>query len=81
MTAMLECQVRVPEDLTVALHVNENLVYPCPYPAIQVVTEVGKVADALIDGVRRQVNGEPTQQVTIRGLIREVEGSQAVALK
>lgn len=80
-TAMLECQVRVPEDLTVALHVNEHVVYPCPYPAIQIVTEVGKVAEALIEGVRRQVNGEPAQQVTIRGLVREVDGSQAASQK
>lgn len=56
-TALLERRVNIPQDLHVALHVNDILAYPCPFAATLMVTPVSVWADKLIDMIDDQILG------------------------
>ena len=59
-TAVLERRLNVPQDLKFVFHANDLLPYICPFPATFLTTEVGRVADVLIEMVRVQLaGGEP----------------------
>lgn len=60
-TALLERRVNIPQDLHVALHVNDILAYPCPFPATLMVTQVGLWADKLIEMIDAQLLGNTVE--------------------
>lgn len=54
-TAILERRVNAPEEVKLVFHANDLLPYPCPIPATFLVTEVGRLADELIEIVTAQL--------------------------
>ena len=56
--AIREKQVRVPEELKLALHKNELSDLFCPMPATFVVSSERETARALIEQVQKQFRGE-----------------------
>lgn len=72
--AVLERQVRVPQELRLALHVN-NLA-PYHFPFVQIVTDVDRIVESLIEVVVRKINGaEPSQiplaDALLQGAVRD----------
>lgn len=65
MLAMLEKQVRVPEDLHVVLHSNAEMAFYSPLPVDWVVTYAARFAEALIESIKNQVAGIPPRQVLL----------------
>ena len=64
-TAALELDVPQSKDVTFCFHRNAHVDILCPFPALWMVTDEGKVADALIDQVRRQHEGESVRPVQL----------------
>ena len=64
-TAMLERRVNVPQDLKVVFHLNDLIPYVCPFEAIYLRTEVGGIADSLIQMVQTQLDGKEPEPVQI----------------
>ena len=58
-TALLELGVRVPQDLKLVLHKNDETPLLCPMPAEFIVLSLRDVAAALIDAVEAQFYGKP----------------------
>ena len=63
--AMLELNVRAPQDLRVILHRNSGINYLCPWKIPFVVTEVKEVAQALVDNLFAQHHKIPPPPVLI----------------
>ncbi len=63
--AMLELQLRVPEDLHLAIHANEELPLVCPYPATLLQLSIRRYAEELIQMVRQQLAGESVSAVSL----------------
>ena len=63
--AIREKQVRVPEDLKLALHKNETIDLFCPMPATFVVASEREVARALIEQVQKQFRGETCERISL----------------
>jgi DNA-binding LacI/PurR family transcriptional regulator/DNA-binding transcriptional regulator YhcF (GntR family) len=64
--AMTELGVRVPEDLRLAYHRNEQTVLFSPYPATEAVLSEKEIAAALIAQAKKLWAGEPSGPVLIR---------------
>ncbi len=64
-TAMLEVGVRVPEQLKVFFHRNANVALLCPFPASWGVVREELVADAFIQLIDQQFNGEETSPIEV----------------
>jgi len=64
-TAIREKQVRVPEDLKLALHKNESIDLFCPMPATFVVSSERETARALIEQVQKQFRGESCEPISL----------------
>lgn len=77
-TALLARGIAVPSRMKLALHVNEGISYPCPFPVTQMVNRVGIIADALIEMVEKQLRGEPFDTVHIPYEIRHNPGDFSV---
>ena len=58
-TALLELGVRVPQDLKLVFHKNDETPLFCPMPAEFIVLSLRDVATALIDAVEAQFYGKP----------------------
>ena len=58
MTAMLEQGLRVPGDLAVVSHGNKGVEWTCPLAFDWVSADVGKWAEAMIEEVLRQKEGQ-----------------------
>ncbi len=63
--AMAERGVRVPDDLKVAFHKNEELDLLCPFPAAFLVSSEREAARALITQLEKQFRGEPSEPIWI----------------
>ena len=57
-TAALELNAPKSHDLTFCFHRNAHINILCPFPALWMVSDEAKIADALIDQVRRQHEGK-----------------------
>jgi DNA-binding LacI/PurR family transcriptional regulator len=55
--ALLEQQVKVPTDLKLVLHKNQNVEFLCPIPADWVITPEQSIAKALIQQVKDRFSG------------------------
>lgn len=77
-SAILERQVRVPDELKLVLHANDLLPYPCPLPVSFLMMDVGRYADALIKIIRRQLAGEAVSPIQIS--VSVVRGDNAFRL-
>jgi len=64
-TAILERRVDIPRELKVVFHRNENHRFICPFPASFVTTSEREYAEALVQQLERQLNGEPCQAIFI----------------
>jgi len=64
-TGILEYQVKVPQDLKVVFHANDQIPYPCPIPATFLVSQIGAYSDALLRQVRLQMAGEISTPIEI----------------
>ena len=65
MMAIREKQVRVPEDLKLALGKNETIDLFCPMPATFVVASEREMARALIEQVQKQFRGESCERISL----------------
>lgn len=63
--AILQRQVRVPEELRLVCHRNVEVGLFCPLPATFVDFSARQVAEALITQVRKQFQGEPCQPIIL----------------
>jgi DNA-binding LacI/PurR family transcriptional regulator len=63
--AVREKQVRVPEELKLALSKNETIDLFCPMPATFVVASEREMARALIGQVQKQFNGETCERISL----------------
>ena len=64
-TAALELDVHQSKDVTFCFHRNAHVDILCPFPALWMITDEGKVADALIDQVRQQHEGKSVRPVLL----------------
>lgn len=62
---LLKHRVRVPEDLKVIMHANEEISIYSPLPVDRIVTRVEVVAASLISQVLRQAQGNPTHAIRL----------------
>ena len=69
-TAILERRVDVPEDLKVALHLNDLIPYVCPFEATFLCTDVGGMASSLIQMIQSQLDGNKPEAVEIPVSVR-----------
>lgn len=65
LTGVLARGVKVPEDLKLLLHANEEIPYPCPVPAAHFTMRAEELADELIAMIRRQFEGKEVTPVTV----------------
>lgn len=72
--ALAENQVSVPEDLQLVLHRNKGIPLICPFPATWLTTDVEAIAQAMIDQIKRQMNGEPVEMISMPFLVDQEEG-------
>lgn len=71
LTAALSLQVAIPGELKLALHVNDRIPFPCPVPAIRMVTNVRAAAQALIRLADSQMQGEAPRPVVLSMTVEE----------
>jgi DNA-binding LacI/PurR family transcriptional regulator len=64
-TAILERRIEVPQALKVVFHANDLLPYVCPFKALFLQTEVGRIADALLETVYTQLAGGKVRPVQV----------------
>lgn len=64
-TAVLEVGAHHSKDMTFCFHGNDHVDLLCPFPAIWTITNEGKVADAMIDMLRRQHAGKKISPVLL----------------
>jgi DNA-binding LacI/PurR family transcriptional regulator len=64
-TSMLHAGVRVPDQLKVVLHRNENIPILCPFAASWLVTSVQQMALALIEQIKRQLAGKKVTPIVV----------------
>ena len=64
-TAALELDVPQSKNVTFCFHRNAHVDILCPFPALWMITDEGKVADALIDQVRQQHEGGSVRPVLL----------------
>jgi DNA-binding transcriptional regulator YhcF (GntR family) len=60
---ILQHGVRVPEDLKLVLHCNEEVYFPCPMPADWQVVSIGKIVAALWENLRAQADGKSPRTI------------------
>ena len=65
LTAIAERRVSVPGDLVLALHRNEGIDIPCPFPAFWITARPTEVARALVRQIERQFRGEAPELIRI----------------
>ena len=70
-TAALELGAHLSEKLTFCFHRNAHVDILCPFPALWTITDEAKIADALIDLVRRQHEGKPITPVIVPSIFEE----------
>ena len=63
--AVLELGVHRSNDVKFCFHRNSHVEVLCPFPALWAVNDGGRVADGLIDLVRRQHAGETVSPVKL----------------
>ena len=63
--AIREKQLRLPEDLKLALHKNETIDLFCPMPATFVISSEREMARALIEQVQKQFRGESCERISL----------------
>jgi DNA-binding LacI/PurR family transcriptional regulator len=63
--AIREKQVRVPEELKLALHKAETIDLFCPMPATFVVASERDIARALIKQIKKQFRGESCEKISL----------------
>ena len=64
-TAALELDVHQSKDVTFRFHRNAHVDILCPFPALWMVSDEGKIADALISHVRLQHEGKPVRPIRL----------------
>lgn len=69
-TAALAKRVRVPSDLKLILHANDEIPYPCPFPAAQIVTPVSECADGLRLILRRKLEDSPVSSIVVQSAFK-----------
>ena len=69
LTAIIQEQIAVPNDLKVVQYKNKGVGFFTPLPVTWMVTDETQVAAALIDLIRRQVNEESVEEALITGQI------------
>lgn len=62
---MLNCQVKVPEELQVVLHKNTGIDYYCHLPVTYVATSVREVAEAHLRLLQEAFEGQETRPFTV----------------
>ena len=72
--AMMACQVRVPEDLRVVLHKNEEINLFCPLPVTFVVSRAANAAEALLKQLSILYQGKEPKTARLDYKISEKKG-------
>ncbi len=65
MTAVLQANISIPRDIKLLFHRNEGIPFLCPLPVSWLVSNVRQVSAALIDQLRRQIEGRNVQPVRL----------------
>ncbi|MBI4024639.1 MAG: GntR family transcriptional regulator [Verrucomicrobia bacterium] len=68
--ALLEKQVRVPQELKLVLHKNAGIDLLCPVPAALVISDERDMARALMAQVQKQTRGEVCRPVFVPGILQ-----------
>lgn len=72
--AIMETGIKVPEELRVVFHRNEEVHLFCPLRVTAVVSRAGDAAPALLELVERQFEGKPIAAVKLGFSVRDVYG-------
>jgi len=80
-TAMLQLRVNPPDDIKLVLHRNEKHPYLLPFPATLLVTSEREYAKALLDQIKRQVEGKPVSRILVRHKLQEYAGDTSTPSK
>lgn len=72
--AAMARHVAIPDELKLVLHANEQMPYPCPVPATQILTRESDVAKSLVRIVREQLQAREAPSIAVRFSAREVSG-------
>ena len=70
-TAALELGAHLSEKVTFCFHRNARVDILCPFPALWTITDEAKIADALIDLVRRGHAGNPIEPALVPSVFEE----------
>lgn len=65
-SAILEKQIRVPEDLKLILHRNAESAYMVPMPCDWIEVRVSEIARALLDSLEAAWHEKPRQRITLQ---------------
>ena len=66
LTAVMECRVKVPDELRLVLHRNEEMAVFSPVPVDWLTVSIRQYTDALVQQLRRQLEGKTPPPVMIR---------------
>jgi DNA-binding transcriptional regulator YhcF (GntR family) len=63
--AILQCGIRIPEEMKLVVHSNARIPLICPFPVTWAISDEDAAAAALIQTIEKQFAGERPQQVNI----------------
>ena len=66
LTAVIESRIKVPEELQLAFHRNEEMEIFSPVPVHWLTISIKQYTDALIEQLRQQLEGKPAPRIIIR---------------
>jgi len=72
--ALLEQQVKVPTQLKLVLHKNQNVNFLCPVPANWIITREKDIAEALIQQIKDRFGGLQPHNYIIRNQFVKADG-------
>ncbi len=71
LTGMLSLGAKVPEELLVAMHRNENIDFPCPFSRIELRTSAKDAAQAMLSQIAAGMRGESQEALSLEQRIVE----------
>ncbi len=77
--ALLEKQVKVPADLKLVLHKNQNVDFLCPLPANWIITQEKEIAEALVQQIQDRFAGLEPRRYTIHQTMVKVNQADPMA--
>lgn len=74
MSAVLAQGVSVPDELRLAVHINDKVPCPCPVPCTQIVSDESDLADGIIKMLHEQLRGQEVEPFILHHKIRHHSG-------